>query len=75
MVILCNYISFEVLQALRLVNSLVLPAHLGGRGESGGGMINFGGQMGETEAPPARGAESELGPPGGQMLKGRRGRG
>lgn len=59
MEILCNYISFEVLQALRHINSLVFTAYLGGKG---GGLVmtNFISQVGETEAPLVGGTGSEL---------------
>lgn len=38
-VTLCNYISGEVLRALRQVNSLVLTAHLGERWGWGWGVL------------------------------------
>lgn len=72
MVILCNYISCEVLWTLRHVNSLALKAYLGERCVCGGEMMtNFISTMGETEAPLMRGAESDL--PKYKLLKGKRG--
>lgn len=51
MVILCNYILGEVLQAPRHVNLLVLTAHLGGRCMCGEGVVlRFTSQFWETEA-------------------------
>lgn len=49
MVILCNYLSLEVLQAFRHVNSLELTAHLGE--VLGEVMTNFISQMADTKAP------------------------
>lgn len=76
MVILCNYISCEVLWTLRHVNSLALKAYLGERCVCGGEMMtNFISTMGETEAPLMRGAESELCLPEYILLKRKRGSG
>lgn len=74
MVILCNYISCEVLPALRRVNSLVLKAYLGERCVRGGEVMpNLISAMGDPEAPLSRGAEPELCLPEFKLLKGTRG--